>query len=66
MKTENIFYSSLILLIIGLTLTGLGLGKLFNKNCEGLIIGFGIGITISSIKLIKLYRRKDVFEKTIK
>ena len=63
MKKETLFYSAVIFLIIGLTLIGWGVGKLFNRPCEGITIGIGFGLSISALVLFKMFRRRDAFEK---
>jgi hypothetical protein len=63
MKKESIFYLAIIFTIVGLFLTGLGVGKIFNKGCEGAIVGVGIGFTITALKLFNIFRRIDVYEK---
>ena len=63
MKKETLFNWAVIFLIVGLTLIGWGVGKLFNRHCEGIIIGVGFGLYISALVLLKMFRRKDAFEK---
>ena len=63
MKKETLFNWAIILLVVGPTLIGLGIGKLFGKECEGIIIGLGLGLTISALALLKIFRRRDAFEK---
>lgn len=63
MKKETLFNGAIFFLIIGLTLVGWGIGKLFSRQCEGIIIGVGWGLTISALILFKLFRRRDAFEK---
>lgn len=63
MKKETLFNWAVIFLIIGFTLIGWGVGKLFNRQCEGIIIGAGLGLSISALVLFKMFRRKDAFEK---
>jgi len=63
MKKETLFNSAIIFLLIGLSLIGWGIGIIFVSPCEGLIIGVGCGLTNSAIILLKLFRRRDAFEK---
>lgn len=63
MKKETLFNLAIIFIIIGITLIGLGLGCIFNKTCEGLIIGFGLGLSFSALILLKIFRRRDAYEK---
>ncbi|MBG9374600.1 hypothetical protein I5907_00005 [Panacibacter sp. DH6] len=63
MKKESLFIWAVIFLISGLSLIGWGVGKLFIRPCEGIMIGFGCGLTTSAIVLLRLFRRRDAFEK---
>jgi hypothetical protein len=63
MKKGNLFNWAVIFLIFGFSLIGWGIGKIFIRSCDGIIIGVGCGLTISSLGLLKLFRRRDAFEK---
>ena len=63
MKNEKIFYSAVVFTILGLSLIGLGVGKVFNRPCVGTIIGLGLGLLTSALTLFKIFRRMDAFEK---
>lgn len=63
MKPENLFKWGIALLIIGNLLVGFGIGKVFGNSCNGLIIGLGVGLVLSSTVLFKVFRRLKAFEK---
>jgi len=63
MKKETLFNWAIVFLVFGLSLIGLGVGKIFTRPCEGTIIGVGCGLTTSAFVLLKLFRRRDAFEK---
>lgn len=63
MKRVTVFYCSIIFLTIGCLLTGWGIGNLFEKKCEGILIGLGIGLLLSAITLFKIYKRLLTFDK---
>ena len=63
MKNENLFKLGIALLIIGNTLVGLGIGKIFNNTCNGSIIGLGVGLTSAAMILFRVFRRLAAFEK---
>jgi len=63
MKKERIFYSAIVFTIVGLSLIGLGVGKIFSRTCVGTTIGLGLGLAISALMLFKIFRRIDAFEK---
>jgi hypothetical protein len=46
----------IIFLPIGITLIGLGIDLLFNKCCQFLFIGLGIGLITDGIIFLKTYR----------
>lgn len=63
MKKETLFYCAVAFIISGLTLIGWGIGRLVHFQLEGLIIGFGCGLTSSALPLLKTFRRRDAYEK---
>ncbi len=63
MKKETLFYCAVALIIGGLTLIGWGVGRLVHFQVEGLIIGFGFGLTSSAFPLFRTFRRRDAYEK---
>ncbi|MBL7884241.1 MAG: hypothetical protein JNL69_09240 [Bacteroidia bacterium] len=63
MKKETLFYVAVIFTVIGLSLIGLGVGKIFNRPCVGTIIGLGIGLCATALILFRIFRRIDAFEK---
>jgi hypothetical protein len=62
MNKNELLYMALAISIIGCTLIGLGLGKLFNEIWVGTLIGLGIGMIITTIILLKTVRRLSVYE----
>jgi uncharacterized membrane protein YjjP (DUF1212 family) len=57
MSKQCFYYKGIIYLLIGITLVGLGVGLLFgDKWYQFLIIGFGTGLVITGIILLKTYR----------
>ncbi len=63
MKKENLFKWGIAILIIGNTLVGYGIGKIFDNNWSGSIIGLGIGLTSAAMILFRVFRRLTAFEK---
>ena len=63
MNKNNLFYASIILFILGLTLIGLGLGILFCKFWVGILIGLGIGMSVCALLILKTVRRLIAYEK---
>ena len=63
MKKEKLFNWAIVFLIVGLTLVGFGVGNLFGKLWEGIIIGNGLGLSVSALVLFKMFRRREAFEK---
>lgn len=63
MKKQSLFNTAIIFTIIGLTLIGYGLGKIFCRPFSGAIIGLGAGLCSTAIILFKTYRRFDAYEK---
>jgi Na+-driven multidrug efflux pump len=63
MKKETLFNWGIALLIIGSSLIGFGIGKIFDNGCNGSIIGLGVGLVLSSSVLFKVFRRLKAFEK---
>jgi hypothetical protein len=63
MKKKSIFYFAIIFTIIGLSLVGLGVGKIFDRTCIGVIIGIGAGLSITALRLFRIFRRLDAYEK---
>lgn len=63
MKKEFLFYTAIVFALLGFTLVGLGIGILFCKPCVGSMIGFGIGLTTSSLAIFRVFRRIDAYEK---
>lgn len=64
-KSERriLFWLGIGFLIVGSTLIGFGIGRIFTATIEGTIIGFGLGLTISGFSLFKTVRRIIAFEK---
>jgi len=60
MNKNELFYASIVINIIGLTLIGLGLGKIFNEIWIGILIGSGIGMIITAIILFKTNKKLSV------
>lgn len=63
MGKNTLFWLGLLILIIGSFLFGLGLGKLYEKQCEGMIIGLGLGLIFSAIIMFRTVRRLIAFGK---
>lgn len=63
MKKETQFNIALLFLIVGLVLIGWGVGRIFEHAFEGIIIGAGFGLTLSASMLLKVFRRRDAYEK---
>jgi len=63
LKKETLFKWGIALQIIGNTLVGYGIGKIFDNNCSGSIIGLGVGLTSSAMILFRVFRRLAAFEK---
>ena len=63
MNKDNLFILAIILITLGLTLIGLGLGILFSKCWVGVLIGLGIGMSTSAILILKTVRRLIAYEK---
>ncbi len=63
MKKQPLFYTAIIFAIVGLTLIGFGVGKIFCRPCTGTIIGLGAGLCSTAIILFKTFRRIDAYEK---
>jgi hypothetical protein len=63
MKKDTILYLVIVFTIIGPCLTGLGIGKIFNRPFVGTSIGLGLGLTITALILFKIFRRIHTYEK---
>jgi hypothetical protein len=63
MKKEFLLYIAILFIISGLALTCMGIGKIFDRSFEGVVIGIGSGLTISAFTLLKTFRRRDAYEK---
>lgn len=63
MKRTILYYLGALFVLIGFSLLGWGVGKLFNKVVEGFIIGLGVGFSLNSLILLRTYRRLLSFEK---
>ena len=63
MKKEPLFYVAVIFTVVGLSLIGLGVGKIFDRPCIGTIIGLGIGLCATALTLFSVFRRIDAYEK---
>jgi len=61
-RTVLYFYST-IALIVGSFLLGYGTGKLFNKTCEGILIGLGIGLLLTALTAYRIHKRLLAFNK---
>ncbi|UII22271.1 hypothetical protein [Fulvivirga ligni] len=48
MNKTTLFFLTILLTIIGLTLTGLGLGIIFEHQWAGILTGLGLGMLTSS------------------
>jgi|688.fasta_scaffold425914_2 hypothetical protein len=63
MKRTTLFYLSTISLILGSALIGWGIGKLFNKSCEGLLIGIGAGLLLNAMVSYRTHKKLLAFNK---
>ena len=63
MKKETQFNIALLFVIAGLVLIGWGVGRIFDHSLEGIIIGAGLGLTFSASTLLRVFRRRDAYEK---
>jgi len=63
MDKTILFYVAIILGIIGFTLLGVGIGKIFNDYWAGTLIGLGTGMIITAIIILKTVRRIIAYEK---
>jgi hypothetical protein len=58
-----LYYCSTISLIIGSFLLGYGTGKLFDKTCEGILIGLGVGLLLTALISFRIHKRLLAFNK---
>lgn len=65
MTRTKLYYWSTFSLIIGNAFIGLGTGKLFDKACEGALIGVGIGLLLFSFISFKIHKKLLAFNKDI-
>jgi hypothetical protein len=63
MTRTKLYYWSTFSLIFGNALIGLGTGKLFDKTCEGILIGLGLGLLLASITAFKIHKKLLAFNK---
>jgi len=63
MTKTALFYYSTSSLIIGSLSIGLGIGKLFDKACEGTLIGIGVGLILTAINSFRIYKKLLAFNK---
>lgn len=63
MKKETQFNIAIVFVVIGITLIGWGIGRIFYYCTEGIIIGLGTGLFISAMKILQVFKRRDVYEK---
>jgi len=63
MKRTVIYNLTLVCLLIGCSLLGYGIGKLFDRTCEGIAIGLGFGLLLTAITLYKTYQKLLAFNK---
>lgn len=52
-------------LFLGCSLAGFGIGKLFNKSCEGLCIGGGVGLILLGFSSLRIIKRLLAFNKEL-
>lgn len=58
-----LFYIAIVLSIVGFTLLGIGIGKIFNEYWVGTLTGLGTGMLIAANLILKTVRRIIVYEK---
>lgn len=63
MKKEPLFYVAVTFTVVGLSLIGLGVGRIFTRPYVGTIIGLGVGLCASALVLLRVFRRIDAFDK---
>jgi len=63
MTKTNLYYFGIIALILGSFLLGYGTGKLFNKPCEGIFIGLGVGLLLTALTSFRIHKRLLAFNK---
>ncbi|MHA3788439.1 hypothetical protein ACX0HA_09540 [Flavobacterium hauense] len=63
MKRNKIYYLGTMFTIVGFCLLGCGIGNLFDSFGEGVLIGLGLGLVVTSLIFFKTYRRLLSFEK---
>lgn len=63
MTRTALYYCSTIALILGSFLLGYGTGKLFEKTCEGIILGFGVGFLLTALTSFRIHKRLLAFNK---
>jgi hypothetical protein len=63
MTRSTLYYFSTIALIAGSFLLGYGIGGLFSRTCEGVLIGFGIGLLLTALTSFRIYKRLLAFNK---
>ncbi|MDM1507766.1 hypothetical protein HX079_18620 [Myroides odoratimimus] len=63
MKRVNVFYCSIGFVIIGISFIGIGIGKLFDKICEGILIGVGFGLFVGALIMYRTYKKLVAYNK---
>jgi hypothetical protein len=63
MDRRTLYLIGIISVIAGSILIGWGIGKLFEKICEGVLIGTGVGLWLIGIISFKIHRRLLAFNK---
>lgn len=63
MTRTALYYCSTIALIVGSFLLGYGTGKLFDKACEGILIGLGVGLLLTALTSFRIHTRLLAFNK---
>jgi len=63
MTRVTIYYSGIISLFLGCLFLGIGIGKLFDKTCEGTLIGIGLGLLLIALTSSRIYKKLLAFNK---
>lgn len=57
MNKKELLYLAIAINTIGFTLIGIGVGKFFNEYWVGSLVGLGMGMIITTVILLKTFRR---------
>lgn len=64
-NSQKLFRCVIVLLILGFSLIGWGIGMIFpEKLYVGLIVGIGVGLVLASIVTFKVLQNMQIYKKT--